>query len=99
MSIFQDTTTLPEKLDAIKKLALTKNIDKAHQILGLLGFYQSFAPAFADITIPITNLLKKNIPFNWSQKCQAALDYLKEFFVTKPLLQFTDPNKDYILHY
>ena len=64
---------LPEKHDAIKKLAPAKNTDEAHQILGLLGYYQSFAPAFADITIPITNILKKTF-FNWSPKCQAALD-------------------------
>ena len=50
---------LPEKPDAIKKLAPAMNVDEAHQILGLLGYYRSFAPAFADITIPITNLLKK----------------------------------------
>ena len=30
---------LPEKLDAIKKLAPAKNVDKACQILGLLGYY------------------------------------------------------------
>ena len=46
---------LHEKHGAIKKLAPAKNVDKAHQILGLLGYYQSFEPAFADITIPITN--------------------------------------------
>ena len=89
---------LPEKLDAIKKLSPAKNVDKAHQILGLLGYYWSFAPAFADITIPITNLLKKNVPFNWLHKCQATLDYLKEIFCNKPILQFPDPNKDYILY-
>ena len=55
----------PETLDAIKKLAPAKNVDEAHQILGLLGYYWSFMPAFTDITIPITNLLKKNVPFNW----------------------------------
>ena len=89
---------VPEKLDAIKKLAPAKNVDKARQILGLLGYYQPFAPAFVDITIPITNLLKKNVPFNWLQKCQTALDYLKEFFCSKPILQFPDPNKDYIIY-
>ena len=52
---------LPEKLDAIKKLAPAKNVDEASQILGLLGYYQPFSLAFADITIPITNLLKKNV--------------------------------------
>ena len=35
---------LPEKLEAIKNLAPTKNVDEAHQILGLLGYYRSFAP-------------------------------------------------------
>ena len=54
---------LPERLEAIKNLAPTKNVDEAHQILGLLGYYRSFAPAFADITTPIINLLKKDTPF------------------------------------
>ena len=89
---------LPEKLEAIKKLASTRNIDKACQILGLLGYYRSFVPAFADITLPITSLLKKSAPYVWSNKCQLALEYLKEIFCNKPLLQFPDPNKPYILY-
>ena len=55
-----------EKLEVIKNLAPAKNVDEAHQILGLLGYYMSFIPAFTDITLPITNLLKKNTPFVWS---------------------------------
>ena len=43
-------------------------------------------------------MIKKNIPFNWSQKCQTSLDYLKDIFCSKPILQFPDPNKDYILY-
>ena len=54
---------LPEKPEAIKNLAPAKNMDEACQILGLLGYYRSFVPAVADITLPITNLLKKNTPF------------------------------------
>ena len=89
---------LPEKLKAIKNLAPARNTDKACHILGLLGYYRSFIPAFANITFPITNLLKKNTPFVWSYKCQQALDYLKEIFCNKLLLQFPDPNKPYILY-
>ena len=51
---------LPEKLKVIKSLAPTKNLDEACQILGWLGYHRSFAPAVADITTSITNLLKKN---------------------------------------
>ena len=72
---------VPEKLKAIRNLAPAKNIDEAGQILGLLGYYRSFAPAFADITTPIDNLLKKNVPFVWSKQCQDALGYLKENFL------------------
>ena len=89
---------LHEKLEAIRNLAPTRNIDEACHILGLLGYYRSLIPAFANITLPITSLLKKNTPFVWSDKCQLALEYLKEIFCNKPLLQFPDPNKPYILY-
>ena len=32
------------------------------------------------------------------KQCQDALDYLKEIFCNKPISQFPDPNKDYILY-
>ena len=54
---------LPEKLKAIKELAPAKNVDEACHILRLLGYYRSFVLAFADICLPITNLLKKNTLF------------------------------------
>ena len=89
---------LPEKLDAIKNLAPARNMDEAPQTLGLLGYYRSFVPAFANITLPISSLPKKNTPFIWSDKCQLALEYLKEIFCNKPLLQFPNPNKPYALY-
>ena len=48
--------------------------------------------------MPITNMLKKNVPFNWLQKCQVTLDYLKGNVCCKPILQVPDPNKNYILY-
>ena len=89
---------LPKKLTAIRYLAPTRNVDEGCHILGLLGYYRSFVPAFTDMTLPITSLLKKNTPCVWSDKCQLALEYLKEIFCNKPLLQFPDPNKPYILY-
>ena len=82
---------LPEKLEAIKNLAPTRNMDEAHQILGLLGYYRSFVPAFVNITLPITSLLKKNTPFVWSDKCQLALEYLKEISAIKHYYNFWTP--------
>ena len=82
---------LPEKLEAFKNLASASNVDEAHQILGLLGYYRSFIPAFADITLPITSLLKKNTPFVWSDKCQLPLEYLKKFSAINHCYNFQTP--------
>ena len=75
---------LPEMLNPIKNLVPTKHADEACQILGLLRYYRSFILAFADITLPITNLLKKNTTFMWSKECQDALNYLKEISTINP---------------
>ena len=88
---------LPEKLKSIKNLAPTRNVH-GHQILGLLCYLRSFVPAFADMTTPNTNLLKKNSPLVWSKQCQNALDYLEEIFCSEPILKFPNPNNDYILY-
>ena len=82
---------LPEKLEVIKNLAPARNVDEACQILGLLGYYRSFIPAFADIILPITSLLKKKTPIVWSDKCQLALEYLKEILCNKPCYNFQTP--------
>ena len=50
---------LPEKLQAIRNLTPARNVDEACHILGQLGYYRSFIPAFANITLPITSLLRK----------------------------------------
>ena len=84
MSIFQNPLTLFRLQDFSK------------WVLGLLGYYRSFVPAFANITLPITSLLKKSTPFVWSDKCKLALEYLNEIFCNKPL--FLDPNKPNVLY-
>ena len=76
---------LPEKLEVIKNLAPTKNMDEAHQILGLLGYYRSFPPAFANITIPITNLLQKNTPFIWLKMPTCIRLFKRNFLQQTPI--------------
>ena len=86
---------LPEKLEIIKNLTPTRNIDEACQILGLLGYYRSFVPDFTDITLPITSLLKKNTPFVWS-KMPTHIRLFKRIILQQINMQFPDPNKPYV---
>ena len=84
---------LPDKLEEIKNLAPARNIDKACQIFGLLGYYRSFVPAFANISLPITSFLKKNTPFVWSEKCQLTLDILKRSIMQQTHIAISRPQQ------
>ena len=68
------------------------------QFLGLIGYYRKFVPRFADVARPLTNLTRLDQPFQWSDKCQASFELLKEALIKEPILRFPDPNKPYTLY-
>jgi hypothetical protein len=53
-----------------------KNVKEICKVLGVLGYQCPFIPNFAHFTRPLTNLLKKDTPFEWTPKCCASLDTL-----------------------
>jgi hypothetical protein len=46
----------------------------------LIGFNRKFIPQFSDISVPLTDLTKKNVPnkVKWSDTTQKAFDKLKD---------------------
>lgn len=48
----------PTKLDTLEKIRPAKNVKEIRSILGLLGQYQGFIPKFAELALPLTDLLK-----------------------------------------
>ena len=88
---------LPEKLEAIQKLAAPQNMDELRQFLGLTGFYRKFVPFYADITKCLTRLLKKGMKFEWIEQCKSAFNTLIKELCMAPMLQYPDPNKPFEL--
>ena len=46
-----------------------------------------FIPRYANIIRPINNLLKKDLPFEWTETHTAAMDQLAHTVATNPVLQ------------
>ena len=88
---------LPEKLEAILKLAAPQNVHELRQFLGLTGFHRKFVPFYADITQCLTKLLRKGIKYEWSKQCKSAFNTLIEELCTAPTRQYLDPNKPFVL--
>ena len=55
--------------------------------LGLANFYQRFIKGFAGIAQPLTDLTRKNMPFQWGHDQDTAFEALKHALTKAPILQ------------
>ena len=61
------------------------------------GFYRKFCANFSTLVVPLTNLLKKNVKFVWSEACQQAFDKLKALLASEPVLMAPNFHKPFKL--
>ena len=62
------------------------------QFLGLIGYYRKFVPRFSDLVRPLNALMRKNMEFEWTQKCRESFELLKTSLMMDPILTYPDPN-------
>ena len=63
--------------------------------LGFAGYYRRFIENFSKTAKPMTELLKKDTKFIWTEECEASFQELKKRLVTAPVLILPDQRKDY----
>ena len=80
------------KVELISNLLRPKCVRDIRSFLGHVGFYRRFIKDFSAIACPLCNLLAKDIPFAWSQACEAAFDQLKTMLVSPLIVR--SPNWD-----
>jgi hypothetical protein len=78
-----DTT----KVEAVEKLPPPTDIKSLRSFLGHAGFYRRFIKDFSKITKSLTNILQKDVSFNFDEKCLAAFLTLKRALITAPIIQ------------
>jgi len=82
----------PIKIDSIVKWEPPQNITQVQSFLGLCNYYRRFVKDFAMISVPLSNLTKKDVKFEWKAEQQEAFDTLKKCLTTAPVLRCADPN-------
>ena len=63
-----------------------RNVTEIRSFLGLARYYRRFVQDFSIVARPLTNLLKKNVQFRWTETCQRSFEKLKETLTTTPVL-------------
>ena len=73
----------------------TTLVGEIRSFLGLAGYYRRFIKNFSKIVKPMTELLKKDTKFKWTDECESSFQELKKRLVTTPVLILPDIRKDF----
>uniref|UniRef100_A0A2N9J5I9 Reverse transcriptase domain-containing protein n=1 Tax=Fagus sylvatica TaxID=28930 RepID=A0A2N9J5I9_FAGSY len=74
----------PAKSTAIATMKPPTNVKQLKSFLRRLSYIRRFIPGLALLTSSFSHLLKKNMPFVWSQECQKAFETLKQIMSKLP---------------
>lgn len=74
------------KVEVILDLSPPRYQREVMRVLGMCGFYRRFVPNFATITEPLTNLIKKEAKFVWTEACDRAFGGVKAILGCEPVL-------------
>nr|GFA44817.1 reverse transcriptase domain-containing protein [Tanacetum cinerariifolium] len=85
------------KIDVIAKLSYPTNVKGFRSFLGHAGFYRRFIKYFSMISKPMTQLLMKDVKFDFSDDCKNAFNIFKEKLTTAPIIISSDWNMPFEL--
>ena len=75
------------KVEVIEKLPPPQSVRDVRSFLGHAGFYQRFIKDFSNISKPLTNLLVKDVQFEFDRDCLEAFTKLKGALTSAPIIQ------------
>lgn len=87
-----------KNIEAIRDFTSPKNVKDIRSFLGVINYYRKFIPNCAGVTMPLTNLTKKAVKFNWTTECQEALERLKQSMILNPCLRHPDYTKNFYIY-
>ncbi|GJZ38395.1 reverse transcriptase domain-containing protein [Tanacetum coccineum] len=74
------------KIEEISKLLYLTNVKAIRSFLGHDGFFRRFIKDFSQIARPMTQLLVKDAPFNFTEECIQAFDTFKHELTQAPIM-------------
>ena len=88
---------IPDKIQLILDWPTPKSVQDICSFLGLAGYYRRFIEGFSKIAKALTDLLKKDKKFVWTDKAEESFQILKVKLTTTPVLVLPDTSKDFVI--
>ena len=69
---------------------MLKSVFEIRSFLGLAGYYRRFIEDFSCLAAPMTRLTRKEVKFDWDDRCEEAFQKLKRRLTKAPILIVLD---------
>lgn len=76
----------PNKINAITGIAKPTSVSELKLFLGIVNYYAKFIKNFSTIAAPLFALLRKNVDYVWSEKCNIAFKTIKKSLASHEVL-------------
>jgi hypothetical protein len=86
-----------DKVQTIQEWPEPQKVKDIQSFLDFANFYSRFIYNFSDITIPLTRLTRKNVPFDFGEEVRDAFNLLKSAFSSAPILTNWVPDRPIIV--
>ena len=88
----------PEKTRAISELKPPTNVAELRRFLGVTNYYRQLIEQYADIAAPLQYLIRKGVPWIWTDQCQTAFADLKLALVSSDVMAHPVIGDPYLLY-
>ena len=78
------------KVEAVMSWERPKSVFEIRSFLGLVGYYRGFIEDFSRLETLMTILTRKEVKFDWDDRCEEAFQELKRRLTTAPILIVPD---------
>jgi hypothetical protein len=99
MVSLEGITVDPSKMKEVLDWKPATSLSEIRTFFGLAGYYRRFILNFSKIMKPITELLKKENQYVWSNACNEAFKNLKKLLTTLSVLAQPDTDKSFDVYY
>ena len=87
----------PDKVKAILEWPNCTNVRDIRKLMGFIGFYRQYIPNIGELTKKLTELIKKDVKFVWTEEHTSVLNKIKELFKNGAILMYPNFDKKFTL--
>jgi hypothetical protein len=87
----------PEKIKTIVEWPTPLNVKDVRKFLGLTAYLHKHSKNFAGLARPLSQMLRKEVEWSWTNECQEAFVSLKRSLVEAPILAIADHSKPFFV--